>query len=156
MKKRLVLGADPAAFSLKMILIDYLKQKGYEVTDIDNGRNDVAFYESARNASRYLLQGNADLGILLCGTGAGMCVAANQFSGITAVCCESVATAEKARIVNDANVLTMGAFIVDEEKAKAMADAFLSAYFGQGLDDSVCAFLVEAGERIRHFRNEKI
>ena len=135
MKKRLVLGADPAAFSLKMILIDYLKQKGYEVTDIDNGRNDVAFYESARNASRYLLQGNADLGILLCGTGAGMSVVANKYKGVYAVACEGVYSAKMARAINNANVLCMGGWIVGPEMAVEMVKTFLATEWCQDLED---------------------
>ena len=151
--KRIVLGADPGAVPLKNMIKKHLITSGFEITDINGERTDLPFYEAAAKACHFLLEGNADLGILLCGTGAGVCIAASQFAGITAVCCESVKTARQARVINDANVMTMGAMIVNEETACAMADAFTSASFGEGLEASVRDFLKAAVKKIAELRS---
>ena len=82
--------------------------------------------------------------ILICGTGAGMAVVANKFKGVYAVACESMYSAEKARAINDANVMTMGGWIVAEALGCQMAEIFLTAAFTQNLEPWRQEFLKNA------------
>ena len=142
----LALGADPFAIPLKNELLAHLTERGIEVLSIE-GDDKVPFYETAATGAKLIQSGKADCAILLCGTGAGMCVVANKFAGISAVCVESVFTAAKAKAINRANVLTMGAMVVDAPTACAMADAWLDTKFNEGLED-IADFLDQATEKI--------
>lgn len=132
---KVVIGADPFASSLKSSLVAFLEEKeGIEVIDADNGE-EIPYYESAKNACEILQRGEAEKGILLCGTGAGMSIVANKFSGVYAVCTESVFAAKMCKAINNANVLTMGAMIVGEFMARQMVEAWLDTAFTEGLDE---------------------
>jgi len=144
---KIVITADTGAYELKKYVAAHLTDAGYTVLDADGYAN-IPFYEAAAAGAKMIQQGQADCGIFICGTGAGMNITANKFQGITAVCAESVFTAEKAKIINNANVLAMGAFVVDPEKACAMADAWLNADFTQGLDEKTAEFLRKAEKDI--------
>lgn len=144
---KIALASDPFAYELKRALAAHLEKSGHTVVDADSYSN-APFNTAAINGAELITSGAADCGIFLCGTGAGMNVVANKISGITAVAVESTFTAAKAKIINNANVITMGAMVVGRELACAMADAWLNASFAEGLDPQTADFLREAEKEI--------
>ncbi|MBR1998975.1 MAG: RpiB/LacA/LacB family sugar-phosphate isomerase [Lentisphaeria bacterium] len=130
----IVLASDPFAYSLKKVLIDHLQGNGHTVIDADHDSG-ITYYEAAEKGVAVIQNGEAEYGIFLCGTGAGMCIAANKFTGIYAVSVESVFSAVRAKAINNANVITMGAMIVGNVMACDMADAWLNTGFTQGLEN---------------------
>lgn len=147
----LALGADPFALSLKQSLLEHLTQRGIQVISVEND-DKMPFYETASAGAKLIQTGAADCAILLCGTGAGMCVVANKFAGISAVCVESVFTAAKAKAINRANVITMGAMVVGAGMACAMADAWLDTDYNEGLEN-IADFLDQASAEIAAIDN---
>lgn len=148
----IVLAADPFAYSLKKVLFEHLQKKGHTVIDADSNSG-ITYYEAAGKGVDVIQQGNADCGIFLCGTGAGMSIAANKYPGIYAVAVESVFSAVRAKAINNANVITMGAMIVGEAMACEMADAWLNTKFTQGLED-LSDFLLQAEQAIAELDNQ--
>ena len=143
MDMKIVLASDPFAYDLKRALAVHLEKSGHSVVDADSYSN-ASFYIAAADGAKRIVSGAGDCGIFLCGTGAGMNVVANKIPGITAVAVESTFTAAKAKIINNANVITMGAMVVGKELACAMADAWLKAEFAEGLDVQTADFLRDA------------
>lgn len=128
------LGADHAGFPLKKELFAYLESDlGHEVTDLGTFSEDSMDYpDIAREVAEKVYENDGSLGILVCGSGTGMCIAANKHVGIRAASCTTVYLAEQARKHNDANVLCLGARVVDFETAKPIVKAFLEASFEGG------------------------
>ena len=109
----IALGADHAGFALKEILKAWLERQGHEVLDVGTHTADSVDYpDYASVVTDALLAGAAERGILVCGTGIGMAMAANKAPGVRAASCVDAYTAQMAREHNDANVLTLGARIV--------------------------------------------
>lgn len=129
----IVIGSDKMGFPLKEALIAMLQEQGHHVTDV--GTTDVEnprpHTVAAPAAAKLIQSGQADKGILICGTGMGMSIAANKNKGIYAAVVESVYAAEYCRKINNANILCMGAFIVGEAMAKEMVNKFLTTEFMQ-------------------------
>lgn len=141
---KLVIGSDKAGYELKETLKLVLKEQGHQVMDvgtmdIENPRPHTV---TAPAAARIIQSGEAERGILICGTGMGMAIAANKNKGIYASVVESVYAAEYCRKINDANVLCMGAFIVGGTMAKDMVDAFLNTEFVEGFPQWRIDFLM--------------
>lgn len=130
---KLAIGADPFAYGLKKAVAQHLKNRGVEVVDMDSYA-ETPYYEVAEKAAREISAGNADGAVLFCGTGAGMAIVANKICGLRAVCVESVFAAKKAKAINDANAITMGAMIVGEAMACEMVDAWLDTKFAEGFE----------------------
>lgn len=130
---KLAIGADPFAYGLKKAVAQHLKNRGVEVMDMDSYA-ETPYYEVAEKAAREISAGNADGAVLFCGTGAGMAIVANKICGVRAVCVESVFAAKKAKAINDANAITMGAMIVGEAMACEMVDAWLDTKFAEGFE----------------------
>ena len=130
---KIVLGADSFAYGLKKAVAQHLKKRNIEVIDADNYAN-TPYYDVAESAAKMVASGSADGAVLFCGTGAGMCIVANKVKGINAVAVESVFSAGKAKAINNANVITMGAMIVGEFMGCAMVDAWLDTKFAQGFE----------------------
>ncbi len=147
-KMKIVLAADPFAVDLKDAIKEHLEKKGYTVLDVGAAKEkELAFYDAAPPAAKLLQSGEADRGILFCGTGAGMCIIANKFKGVNAVCVESLFSAKMARVINDSNVITLGAMIVAPWMAKAMVDAWLETKHTEGLED-LAGFLKDACAKV--------
>ena len=147
-KMNIVLAADPFAVDLKDAIKEHLEKKGYTVLDVGAAKGkDVPYYDAAPAAAKLLQSKKADRGILFCGTGAGMCIVANKFKGVNAVCVESVFSAKMARAINDSNAITLGAMIVAPWMAKAMVDAWLDTKHTEGLD-SFAGFLKDACAKV--------
>lgn len=143
-KMNIVLAADPFAVDLKDAVKEHLEKKGYAVLDVGAAKDkEMAYYDAAPVAAKLLQSGKAERGILFCGTGAGMCIVANKFKGVNAVCVESVFAAKMARAINDANVITLGAMIVAPWMAKAMIDSWLDTKHTEGLEE-FAGFLKDA------------
>ena len=130
---KLAIGADPFAYGLKKAVAQHLENRGVEVVDMDSYA-ETPYYEVAEKAAREISAGNADGAVLFCGTGAGMAIVANKICGVRAVCVESVFAAKKAKAINDANAITMGAMIVGEAMACEMVDAWLDTKFAEGFE----------------------
>jgi len=101
---------------------------GHDVINIGIDREERCNYpDYAEEAAGYITSGKADLGVLICGTGAGMAIAANKVKGIRAVVCSEPVTARLAREHNHANIITFGARVIGYEMATAILDAYLNA-----------------------------
>ena len=131
--KKMVMASDHAGFDLKNTLVEQLKNDGYDVEDAGTYSKDSCDYPVfAEKACRYMLDGKAELCILVCGTGIGMSMAANTVKGIRAACCSDTYSAKYTRLHNDANVLCMGARVVGEGLAYEIAKVFLETEFEGG------------------------
>lgn len=128
--KRIVLGADHGGYELKNIIKEHLLSLGASVTDVGTDSAESCDYPIyADKLCGVLLDGGADLGILVCGTGIGMSIAANKHAGIRAACCSDTFSARLTRLHNDANVLCIGARVVGSGLALDLIDAFIGAEF---------------------------
>ena len=126
-------AADHAGYPLKQTLAGELRSAGYGVLDLGTNNSDSVDYpEFGAAMARALLEGRAGRGVLICGTGIGVSIAANRHKGIRAAVCHNVETARLARAHNDANVLVLGGRIVDADTAKACLRTFLDTAFEGG------------------------
>lgn len=129
--RTIVFGSDHAGFGLKNILMEHLKDR-CQAVDVGTHSLDSCDYPLiAGNLAREVLNRQA-LGILICGSGIGVSMAANRFSGIRAALCANEYMARMSRMHNDANVLCMGERIIGVDLAKAITDAFLATDFEGG------------------------
>ena len=140
---KLAIASDKAGFNLKQEVVEYLKNQGHEVIDVglQNADGYMSFFNASDNLAKKITASEVERGILICGTGAGMSINANRYKGIFAVACESIFAAKMCRIVNDANVMTMGANIVGPGLAKDMCDVFLTTAFTQGMPPERAEYL---------------
>lgn len=127
---RLVIGGDHAGFSLKGPLVNTLRSWGHEVTDVGTHSPEmVDFPDIAQVLCKKVQQGEADRGIMVCGTGVGAAIAANKMPGIRAAVCHDVYSAHQCVEHDDVNVLCLGAQIVGEPLALDLLRAYLAAQF---------------------------
>ena len=132
-KQRIAIGADHAGFAVKQAIKKHLEQAGYNVDDVGTeSEESVDYPEFARAVAEKVAGGMAQLGVLVCGTGMGMAIAANKVPGIRAAVAHDKMTARLAREHNDANVLTLGARVVDPSQAVEIVREFLDAQFAGG------------------------
>ena len=132
-KPRIALGADHAGYRLKESVKQYLTDSGYACDDEGTYTEESVDYpDYARAVAERVAAGNAQLGILVCGTGIGMAIAAGKVPGIRAANAFDLSTARLCREHNDANVLTLGARILDDAQAIEVVRAFLAAQFAGG------------------------
>lgn len=130
---RIAIGSDHAGFKLKQQLLGYLGQKGSTVLDQGTHSEESTDYpDYAHAVAREVLAGNADLGIVICGSGNGVNITANKHSGIRSALAWLPEVARLAREHNNANVLALPARFLSEQEAKAITDAFLEATFEGG------------------------
>jgi ribose 5-phosphate isomerase B len=130
---RITIGADHAGFELKEAVKAHLIAAGHAVTDVGTYSAEPVDYPLiAATVARDVSSGAAEAGVLACGTGMGMAIAANKVRGVRAVQVNDVAFAEIARKHNDANVVSLAGRSVDEAAAFAIVDAFLSTAFEGG------------------------
>jgi ribose 5-phosphate isomerase B len=130
---RIALGADHAGFELKNCIREYLQHRGIAVEDKGTNSSDSCDYpDLARLVSEEVAERRADFGILVCGTGIGMSMAANKVHGIRAAHVTTDFEAQMAREHNDANVLTLGARVVPEPAALHIIDTWLATQFSGG------------------------
>ena len=127
---RIALAADHAGYLLKNELKARLGEQGHEILDLGtNSPAPVDYPDSAEAVAGALRDGKAERGIIVCGSGAGVSIAANKFSGIRAAVCHDTYTAHQAVEHDDMNVLCLGARVVGPSLALEIANAFLAAAF---------------------------
>ena len=130
---RVSIGSDHAGFEQKQALVDYLKGKGHEVVDRGPANDDrVDYPDYAAPVARDVADGAADYGVLVCGTGIGMAMAADKVPGVRAANIINPAFAALCREHNDANVITLSGRFVRLEENERILDAFLATDFGGG------------------------
>jgi len=130
---KISLGADHAGFELKNQIKQHLEQKGLEVRDEGtNSADSVDYPDYARLVAHDVAENRADLGILVCGSGIGMAISANKVPGIRAANVDSEYEAQMSREHNDANVLALGARILNADQALAIVDKWLATAFAGG------------------------
>ncbi len=126
----IAIASDHAGFELKEQLISYLEQKKYQIIDLGcSSKDSVDYPDYANKLVDSLKEQQVLRGILICGTGIGMSVAANRFNHIRAALCTNSLMAKFAREHNDANVLVLGARIIDQQTALDCVKSFLSTEF---------------------------
>jgi ribose 5-phosphate isomerase B len=130
---RIAIGADHAGYAAKEKLKQLLGKRGDAVEDVGtHGTASVDYPDFAARAARLVAEGKADLGVLVCGSGIGMSIAANKVRGIRAAHCTDPYSARMAREHNDANVLCMGSRVTGEGLMEEVLEAFLGASFQGG------------------------
>jgi len=132
-RETIAIAADHGGFELKATLIDFLRERGIEVEDLGtDGPGSVDYPDFAEAVVQALLAGRARRGVLICGTGIGMSIAANRHKGIRAALCHDGLTARLARQHNDANILCLGGRLLGVEAAKDCLVNFLTTLFEGG------------------------
>jgi ribose 5-phosphate isomerase B len=127
---KIAIASDHAGFEMKEKVKDFLKEIGHEFKDFGTkNKEPVDYPDFAFKVASAISKNECERGILLCETGLGMSIAANKISGIRAVSCYDVNTARLSREHNDANVLTLGARIIEFEKAKEIINVWLNTEF---------------------------
>ena len=153
--KKIIIGSDKSGFLLKEAVKHHLEEQGYEVTD--KGTTDenepMPYYAVAERVGACMANKEFERGILICGTGMGMAIVANKYPGVYAAVCENTYAAEKARAVNDANVLTMGGWITGEVAGCGIADVFLKTEFTENLEDWRAKNLRVAREKVKEIED---
>ena len=133
MKEKILLASDHGGFELKGHIVEHLKEKGIEVKDFGVYNEDSVDYpDCAKPVCTSVLDGECERGILVCGTGIGISMAANKFKGIRAALCGDVFSAKMAKEHNNANVICLGGRVTGRELANMIVDTFLEAEFQGG------------------------
>jgi ribose 5-phosphate isomerase B len=136
-RPRIAIGADELGYPLKDALHDHLVDQGYHVVDFGVGDGERALYPDIGHAvASAVAQGRCDRGIVICGTGIGMCISANKVLGIRAAVCHDLYSAERSRKSNDCQVMALGARIVGAEFAKSLVELWLCSEFQYGCSTS--------------------
>lgn len=126
----IAIGSDHAGFGLKSAVIKHLEERGIEYKDYGTySEASVDYPVYAGKVAEAIQSGECEQGILICGTGIGISIAANKYKGIRAALCSDCFSAEATRLHNDANILAMGARVVGEGHALKIVDTFLATPF---------------------------
>lgn len=148
--KKILIGSDKSGFTLKEAIRDHLVTKGWTIEDCGtrDPETPLPYFEVAPLVAQRIQRGEVEKAILICGTGMGMAVVANKYKGVYAACVESLYAAEKCRSINDANILTMGGWVIGNEMGCALAETFLNTGFTQNLEPWRKEFLQGAQKRV--------
>lgn len=128
--KKIAIGCDPNAAELKEIIKEHLEQLGYEHEDY--GSDDTVYANVAIEVAEAVARGDHDRGILICGTGIGVSIAANKVPGAYAALCSDTYSAERARKSNNANIMTMGSQVIGPELAKTLVTTWMRSEYTPG------------------------
>ena len=130
------IGNDHTALALKTIIIEHLKQKRYEIVDFGTNLSEVTDYPIyGEKVAKALVRTEIDFGILICGTGIGISLAANKVKGVRAAVCSEPYSAAMAKRHNNANIIAFGARVVGSEMAKMIVDSWLDVEFEHGIHE---------------------
>ena len=142
------IGNDHVGYEMKQEIIDHLKERGYEVVDYGAYSSERCNYpvygEKVANA---IVNGEVDLGVLICGTGVGISLVANKVKGIRACVCSEPYTAKLSRMHNNAQIIAFGARVIGPELAMMIVDEFLNAEFQGGRHAERVALITEIENR---------
>ena len=156
MTRPVAIGSDDAGFELKSVLIDVLHEEGCEVTDFGcHSADPVDYPDVAFDLATAVARGEHDRGILICGTGIGMAIAANKVPGVRAAQAHDAYSAERARKSNDAQILTLGARVVGPELAKSLVRTWLRAEFAGGASSRKVDKIKAGEQRLIGVRREE-
>jgi ribose 5-phosphate isomerase B len=128
--KTIAIGCDPNATDLKVTLMKHLVEKGYTCEDF--GSDDPIYANVAIDVAEAVACGKHDRGILLCGTGIGVCLAANKVQGAYAATCADPYSAERSVLSNNCNIMTIGSQVTGAEVAKKLVDIWIDAEYVPG------------------------
>ena len=146
--KRIILSSDHAAIPMRQMIAEHVASQGWEVVDIGPQTPESTHYpDHGAAAARHVASGDCQLGIILCGTGQGIMMAANKVKGIRCGVCSEPLSARMIREHNNANMLSLGARVIGEALALEIVDAFLSAQFEGGRHGTRVA-MIEALEDV--------
>ena len=127
---RIVVGADHAGYELKQFIANYLRHRGHEIVDKGTNSDDPVDYpDYAEAVGKAILDGSAQRGVLVCGSGVGASVSANKIPGIRAGLCHNTYSARQGVEHDDMNVLVLGARVIGIEMARELVDAFVGAAY---------------------------
>lgn len=130
---RIGIGNDHSALEIKKEIMEFLQEKGHEILDYGtNSRESCDYPEYGEIVGRAVVKGEVDQGILICGTGLGISLAANKVKGVRAAVCSEPYTARMARMHNNCNILALGARVVGADLAKMIVDVWLNTEFEEG------------------------
>jgi len=131
---KIAIASDFSGFRLKEAVKQHILSLGYEVMDVGQQKEDdkVMYYEAASEAAKALQSKAAERALVFCGSGGGVSLIANKFKGVYCVLCESVFTAERSQLINNANVLAMGENIISQAMAKEAAEKWLASNWCEG------------------------
>lgn len=130
---KIAIGCDHGGYELKLAVKKHLEEKGYEVVDYGcHSTEPVDYPVYGEKVGRAVAGGECELGVLICGTGIGISLAANRVKGVRAAVCSEPYSAEMTRRHNNANIIAFGARVVGEGTAMTIVDAFLGAQFEGG------------------------
>ncbi|PPR77756.1 MAG: putative ribose-5-phosphate isomerase B [Alphaproteobacteria bacterium MarineAlpha2_Bin1] len=131
--KKIIIASDHAGYNLKKIIGDEMSKSGHKVLDIGtNNLDPVDYPDFGHLAAKEYLKGTANFGIIFCGSGLGISMAANKHNGIRAALCYDIETAKLARSHNDANFLALGGRVIEVDLAKKCVNAFINTPFDGG------------------------
>ena len=123
----IALGCDEAGFDLKQIIASKLKELGHSIEDYGcYDKNPVLYPEIGRKVAEAIAAGKHERGILICGTGIGMCITANKIPGVSAAVCHDSFSAVRSRCSNNAQIMCLGARVIGNELAKQLLEIWLS------------------------------
>ncbi|AGK95964.1 RpiB/LacA/LacB family sugar-phosphate isomerase [Clostridium pasteurianum] len=148
---KIIIGSDKSGFTLKEAIKEHLSSIGYQVSDV--GTKDIneplPYFKVAPIVAKAIQDKEFEKGILICGTGMGMSIVANKHKGVYAAVVESVYGAKKSRAINNANVLTLGGWIIAPELGLDIVDSFLNTEFTEGLEEWRQEFLKNAYKEVK-------
>ena len=148
---KLAIGNDHAAVEMKNEIVKYLEGKGYEIINVGTDTNESCNYaEYGEKVANLVASNEADYGVLICGTGVGISLAANKVNGIRACVCSEPVTARLSKQHNNSNVLAFGARIIGIETAKAIVDGWLETEYEGGRHDMRVSYLTEIEKKQKY------
>lgn len=146
---KIAAGADHAGYVVKSSIVRRLRSQGHEVVDLgtESAEISVDYPIFAHRVAAMVARGEADRGLLVCGTGLGICMAANRHKGVRAAACTTPHLAEMSRRHNDANVLCLAGRVLSEDEAWAIAEVWMATPFEGGRHEHRVQ-LIDAGEEV--------
>lgn len=148
---KLAIGNDHAAVEMKQEIAAYLKEKGHEVINVGTDSHDSCNYaEFGEKVGNLVASGEVDGGVLICGTGVGISIAANKVDGVRACVCSEPLSARLSRQHNNSNIIAFGARIVGIETAKMIVDCWLEAEYEGGRHERRVGYIREIEEKQKH------
>lgn len=153
---KIAIGSDKSGFLLKEAVKADLISKGHQIVDVgtQDMEHGVPYFEVAPKVAKLIQKNEYEKGILCCGTGMGMSIVANKYKGIYAAVVESVYAAKKSRAINNANILTMGGWVIAPDMGIEIVDAFLNTEFTQDLEEWRKTFLTNAEKKVKDLEEQ--
>lgn len=153
---KIIIGCDEAAYGLKVVIMEHLKERGYQVDDFGAEKGETVLYpDIAYKVADQIAAGNYERGILLCGTGIGMAMCANKVPGVRAAVCHDPFSTERSRKSNDAQIMCMGERVVGVELAKYLVDLWLDCDFVGGGSAPKVMRMMELEQEHKIYRYEQ-